>query len=142
MAPVNKRRAFLRRDSGAPRSALEKFAQVGKSTYDPRLRREKERALNAKTVNKYRKIQKRVQQEWEETGVVPQRIAEKAQAEKEAARQEIEAKRKAIEEHWAKVAADKRRRAEENRKMRKKNARGQPLMKHRIEKILSKIAVE
>lgn len=71
-----------------------------------------------------------------------QRIAEKAQAEKEAARQEIEAKRKAIEEHWAKVAADKRRRAEENRKMRKKNARGQPLMKHRIEKILSKIAVE
>lgn len=72
MAPVNKRRAFLRRDSGAPRSALEKFAQVGKSTYDPRLRREKERALNAKTVNKYRKIQKRVQQEWEDTGVVPQ----------------------------------------------------------------------
>ena len=51
---------------------MEKFAQVGKSTYDPRLRREKERALNAKTVNKYRKIQKRVQQEWEDAGVVPQ----------------------------------------------------------------------
>ncbi|KAL6783678.1 hypothetical protein ACKKBF_B05410 [Auxenochlorella protothecoides x Auxenochlorella symbiontica] len=41
-------------------SKLDGFARGKQSTYDPVARREKERALNAKTVNKYRKLQKRL----------------------------------------------------------------------------------
>lgn len=55
-------------DDRAPRGqqsrglqALDRFARAKQSTYDPKQRKEKERALNAKTVNKYRKLQKRLQ---------------------------------------------------------------------------------
>lgn len=41
--------------------SLSKFASSRTSGYDPKALKEKERALNAKTVNKYRKLQKRLQ---------------------------------------------------------------------------------
>lgn len=41
--------------------SLQKFGGIGKSTYDKRAKQEKERALNAAVVNKYKKIQKRME---------------------------------------------------------------------------------
>lgn len=59
---------WQQQDERAPRGqqprglqALDRFSRAKQSTYDPKKRKEKERALNAKTVNKYRKLQKRLQ---------------------------------------------------------------------------------
>lgn len=39
---------------------LTRFINAKKSTYDPRIAKEKQRALNAKTVNKYKKLKQRL----------------------------------------------------------------------------------
>ena len=41
--------------------SIEKFARARVSSYDPKAAREKERALNAKVVNKYKKLKQRLQ---------------------------------------------------------------------------------
>lgn len=49
-----------RQRGAAGLSALERFATAKTSTYDKQRRKEKEFALNAKKVNKYRKLKQRL----------------------------------------------------------------------------------
>lgn len=41
--------------------SIDKFARAKASSYDPQAKIEKQRALNAKTVNKYKKLKNRLQ---------------------------------------------------------------------------------
>lgn len=59
--PPGPRGLKVKRRVGAGLS-LSKFSSSRTSGYDPKALKEKERALNAKTVNKYRKLQKRLEQ--------------------------------------------------------------------------------
>jgi hypothetical protein len=69
MADRGGRRAKL-----GPGLSLNKFAKAKQSTYDLKAKKEKQLALNAKQVNKYRKLQKRLQGKLEP----PLRVAREA----------------------------------------------------------------
>jgi hypothetical protein len=169
--------------------SLSAFAKAKKSGYDPRVAKEKERALAARTVNKYRKLQKRLEaapgaapgaaavpaahaggrdddaeraearpaqaraEAGEEAGssgagkaagrrkppTALERVAARAQEAKDAARAERDAAWRQAEERAARLATQARARRDEGKLYRKRNAHGQPVMRGRIEKLLSQL---
>lgn len=68
-----------------------------------------------------------------------ERIGAITQAQKQAEADEREQRRLAAEQRKAKLQADASRRQKESKAFRKKNARGQPVMKGRLDKLLHKI---
>lgn len=60
----------------------------------------------------------------------------------EADQREREERRRRIEEHERKVAEAERRRKQQTKMLRKRNHQGQPVMRYRMDKILSRLQAE
>lgn len=71
-----------------------------------------------------------------------QRLAGAKRAEEDALEKERKERQRVAEERRAKLAADAARRKAAAKVYRKKNARGQPVMKGRVDKLLCKIEAE
>ncbi|KAG7666934.1 hypothetical protein NADE_003277 [Nannochloris sp. 'desiccata'] len=170
--------------------SLDRFARAKKSTYDPREVKEKERARNAITVAKYKKLKKKLQrasdippsgqqpqQEVHDRGTGDNDGAHVAAASREEhpggnadpsskgrefehgnkrnkhsggakriqgnRNEDLDTKNEEEEAAMAAAAvqkeAAKQRRQSEHKIFKKKTHRGQPIMKHRIEKMLHQL---
>uniref|UniRef100_A0A7S1SV61 rRNA-processing protein FYV7 n=1 Tax=Tetraselmis chuii TaxID=63592 RepID=A0A7S1SV61_9CHLO len=161
---------------------LDRFASAKKSTYDKRAVKAKQTALNAKKVNKYRKLLRKMEpgstqtvsterstdndggkdtDKWGEKEASAgkggktqgrsgaeavakrknqlQRLAEKVEVERRSEAAEHEQERKTKEEVALKKAESQKQRRKEKSKFFKKTRQGQPVMKYRVEKILSQL---
>ncbi|KXZ56727.1 hypothetical protein GPECTOR_1g655 [Gonium pectorale] len=117
--------------------SLEKFATFGVSKFDKRKKLERINKEKLIQYSKYSKLKKKLEAQGVLAGipVKDSKVAEE-KAEKQRAR---EAAVKEREERLQRVAAVEKARKEQKHLHFKRNAKGQPLMRYRMEKLLSQI---